>query len=205
MNDRHNGQWLLACGLALSLLLAGCGTTPPTRFYQLTPHLPAAGEPQAPLSELAVGVGPVRLADYLGRSQIVLREQQNRLTVREFERWGGSLETNIALVMAENLSLLLGTDSSITFPWDRELLPDYQVIVEIRRLDADEGNRVHLVAVWQVLLGNDRTLLSLRRSEIKETVADTGVETLVAAKSRALGRLSAQIAGTIRQHHAAAH
>lgn len=202
MNNRRNGHWLLACGL--TLLLAGCGTTPPTRFYQLTPQPPAAGERQVQLSGLAVGVGPVRLADYLGRPQIVLREQENRLTVREFDRWGGGLETNISMVIAENLSLLLGTDSAITFPWERELLPDYQVIIDIRRLDADQHNQVSLIALWQVLLTGERTLLSIRRSEIREPMADAGVEALVAAQSRALSRLSAEIADNVRQHHAAA-
>ena len=204
MTNRRKLSWLLAGTLVL-LLTVGCGTTPPTRFYQLTPQVQTQpdAERQPPLKELAIGVGPVRLADYLGRSQIVLRESTNKLQVVEFDRWGGPLEANIAVVLAENLSQLLGTDSVITFPWERAIVPDYQVAVSVRRLDSMDGSQVDLVALWQVLNDEGRSVLSINRTEISEPMTDPGIEALVAAQSRALARMSEQIGAVIRKHQAA--
>lgn len=204
MKNRRMGIWLLA-GVLVVLLAAGCGTTPPTRFYQLTPQaqLPPDADRQPVLSGLAIGVGPVRLADYLGRSQIVLRESMNKLQLVEFDRWGGPLEANIALVLAENLSRLLGTDSVITFPWQRAIVPEYQVAISVRQLDSTDGNQVDLIALWQILDDEGRSVLSINRTEISEPMADPGIEALVAAQSRALGRMSEEIAAVIRKHHTA--
>lgn len=198
MNNGRIGWWLLAAGLAL--LTAGCGTTQPTRFYQLTPQAEPPAD-QQPLSDLAIGVGPVRLADYLGRPQIVQRENENKLKVEEFDRWGGSLETNVAWVVAENLSTLLGTQSAITFPWERAVIPDYQVIINVRRLDSGDGSQVQLVGLWQIINAQGRGLLSINRSAISEPVTDASVDALVAAQSRALARMSGRIAAAIREHH----
>ena len=65
--------------LMLSLTLAGCSTSPPSRFYLLTPGEAALEGPA--LKDLVLGVGPVRLAAYLERPQIVARKSVNRLKV----------------------------------------------------------------------------------------------------------------------------
>lgn len=203
MKNRRIVIWLLVVAMTV-LLTAGCGTTPPTRFYQLTPQIPpqeGAGQQQR-LPGLKVGVGPVRLADYLGRPQIVTREKENVLRLDEFDRWGGTLETNITWVMAENLSSLLGTDSVISFPWERAIVPDYQIAIDVRRLDTTMGGaQVDLVALWQILDTEGRSVLSISRSELSEPIDGAGVAALVAAQSRVLGRMSVDIAAAIRSHH----
>ena len=200
MKNRRDAVWLLIGGLAL-LLTAGCGTTPPTRFYQLTSQTLADAD-RKPLPGLAIGVGPVRLADYLGRPQIVKRENNNKLQIEEFDRWGGALENNITWVVAENLSQLLGTDAVIAFPWERAIVPDYQVAIDVRRLDSTDAKQVDLIALWQILDADGRGLLSINRSDISEQMVDPGVSALVAAQSRALSRMCVEIATAIRSHQA---
>ena len=95
--------------LILVFMLAACTTSTPSRFYVLTPGV--AGGEGPPIGNLVVGVGPVRLAAYLERPQLAVRERTNRLNVQEFDRWGGNLEANISWVIAENLSRSLGTES----------------------------------------------------------------------------------------------
>ena len=63
-------SWI-ACVLAAALL--GCapigGTTPPSRFYLLT----SLEAPPPRTNGPGLGVGPVRIAEYLDRPQIVTR------------------------------------------------------------------------------------------------------------------------------------
>jgi uncharacterized lipoprotein YmbA len=203
MERISTGFGLLVMTMSL-FLMTGCGTTPPTKFYLLTPdeqlQSTAGG---AAMPELVIGIGPMRLSDYLGRPQIVARENINRLQIEEFERWGGSLGTNVSWVMAENLSILLGTDSVLIHPWERAIQPHFQVAVDIRRLDAGEDNQLNLVALWRVLRDDGRDILTIRRSVIQEPLPDANIDSLVKAQSRALARLSEEIAREIRALHSA--
>ncbi|MCB1821939.1 MAG: membrane integrity-associated transporter subunit PqiC, partial [Candidatus Competibacteraceae bacterium] len=79
-------------------MLAGCGSTPPTAFYTLSPlsaSLPTA-QTSASRSDVTIGVGPVTVPEFLDRPQIVTRTTANRLDVDEFHRWGGSLQEDFA-------------------------------------------------------------------------------------------------------------
>ncbi len=180
------------------LLLAGCGTTPPTDFYLLTPEGTGSGS-QVLSSDMVVGVGPVRLADYLGRPQVVSRDGRNSLKIKEFKRWGGSLETNIGWVVAENLTTLLGTDSVVTFPWERAVLPGFQVSIDVRRLDAMPDHETRLTALWRILGDDGRKILAIERTDITQKAADASIEALIAAQSQALATMSEQIATRIRE------
>ena len=82
---------LKASALALAaLLLAGCGGT--TRsFYMLTADGPAPSG-----SGRGIGVGPVALAEYIDRPNLVLQDGPNRLAVADAHRWAGDLAASIA-------------------------------------------------------------------------------------------------------------
>ena len=192
MTPLRSALWLM-----LFLILAGCATQP-SRFYLLTPS--DAVVPRGPfLEDLVLGVGPVRLAAYLERPQIVARKSANSLKVEEFDRWGGTLEANITWVVAENLSRDLGTESVVTFPWERALLPDYQVTVDVRQFDLIRPGEVRLAALWRLLGPRGEKLHAIRKSDIREPVTGEGFEAQVAAQSRVLGRMSLEIAEAIRR------
>ena len=177
------------------LLLLGCTSTPTSRFYVLTPQSEAGAGGE--VSGLTFGVGPVRLVAYLERPQIVARGERNRLEVGEFDRWGGSLEDSITWVMAENLSRGLGTDAVVAFPWERAVVPDYQVAIDIRRFDAGQDGQVRLIAQWRVLGDDGRRLYTIGRSDISEPSAGQDPGSRVAAHSRALARMSDEISASL--------
>ena len=91
--------WIIAAAL---LAVAGCGTTQPSTYYQLseTANTELSGLDRG----LAVGVGPVNVAPYLDRPQIVVRGQGHTLRLSEFNRWVEPLTDSISRVIIINLS-----------------------------------------------------------------------------------------------------
>jgi len=96
--------------------------------------------------------------------------------------------------MAENLSRELGTDAVVTFPWERAVLPDFQVAIDIRRFDATGSGEIQLSAQWRILGDDGRKLFAIQKSEFIEPMENAGFAAQVAAQSRALARLSNAIA-----------
>jgi uncharacterized lipoprotein YmbA len=177
--------------------LAGCATTPPSRFYILSPvTADAAAQPAGPAT--AIGVGPVELPKYLDRPQIAVRSGANELFYDETHRWAEALQDNVTTVLAENLARLVPTDRVTVFPWGRTTTIDYQVIAEFSRFDADAGGNVVLSATWKLYHEQNREVLAQKKTEITEPVDGTGYTNIVAAQSRALASLSREIAGAIR-------
>jgi uncharacterized protein len=201
---RH-GSYLSTTGWALALvvlLFAGCRSTPPpTAFYTLTAVTKAetAGQGSAPMRDLAVGIGPVQIPEYLDRPQIVTRTAPDKLTLSEFNRWGGSLRQDFPRVLAENVAALLGTDRVLAYPWGDRLEPAYGVALDVQQFDGDLGGAVVLKATWIVTGREGKTPLAVRKTEIQEPVSGTDYDALVSAQSRALAALSREIAGEIRR------
>lgn len=180
--------------LSLALLMLwGCGSTPPTRFYVL-PTLTDASPP-APTSkrDLTIGVGPVTLPPYLDRPQIVTRASRVKLDLGEFDQWAASLQDGVVRVLAENLSLLIPTDRVVLHPWSRMTVPDYQVTVEVMQFDAGPGGEVVLAARWQILTANEKELV-MRKSRLTAAAGGHEYEAMVTAMGRTLDTLSRDIA-----------
>jgi len=181
---------LLAAGLAL----AGC-SSPPTRFYVLA-ALPAGQPASSTGAEIAVGVGPVDLPEYLDRPQIVTRTGQNELNLADFERWGEALKDNASEVLAENLAVLLPSKKVSVYPWKRSVSVNYQLVVKIIRFDHTEGGETVLRTRWS-LLNKDGAGLLARESRYVESPAGEGYANTVAAMNRALAQFSREVANTI--------
>jgi uncharacterized lipoprotein YmbA len=184
--------------LACAALLAGCGSTPPVKYYVLSSvrdAAPAAGGNV--LSDKSIGVGPVVLPEYLDRPQIVVGASSNRLEFADAHRWAEPLADNFARVLQENLSLLLGTERVQSFA--SSVRGDYQLAVQVLRFDRRDDGVVSLVARWSVVSRDGTVLLDARRSSFKVSPSDTGVEALVSAQSEALAHLSREIAAALRR------
>lgn len=177
------------------LTIGGCGTSEKTKFYILQP---VAGPPApvASTGEIVVGVGPVKLPEYLARSQIVTRPGRNSLNLDEFNRWAEPLDQNFARVLAEDLASQLGTNRVVMYPWERSAGVQYQTKVDVARFNGEPGGRAVLEARWSVLKGGKE--ITARHTVIEKTLADGSYETLVAAESQAVSDLSGEIADAIR-------
>lgn len=192
---------LIAATVGL-LLAAGCAETAPTRFYTLSQvgTSPSASERMA-ASHLAIGVGPVKLPQYLDRPQVVRRSGANRFELAGFDSWGEPLEDMFPRVVAENLSALLATDRVFVIPRRRIPALDYQVEIEVLRFDAEVDGDAVLVARWEIFDGDGKQL-RLDKMTISEPVAAPVVgeiyEPVVAAMSATTAAFSQKLAQAIQ-------
>lgn len=181
-----------------ALLLAGCAATPSARFYTLTPLEPREAKPvsRETAAPPSVTIAPVEIPDYLDRPQMVTRDGRNEVNLAEFDRWAGSLRENMAAVLAENLSLLLGSDRIFVYPRVRAEKSDYLLKFRVLRLDCTPGDQVLLKAQWTIFSGQGQAGVT-HLGTYTEPLADRRYETLAAAVSRTLGQASREIVGTL--------
>ena len=189
----------LLFGLGL-LFVLGCASSPPTRFYTLSSlqeggrGLRESTSDQGPV----IGVGPIKFSEYLDRTEIVTRSSSNRITFSDFDVWAGSLVEDFSRALAENLSFLLPTESVILYPRPKPSLVDYRITMDVIRFDGPLGGNVSLIARWAILEGKERKLVIVRRSTIVDPSGAQGYEAMVAAQSRALEKLSREIAEALK-------
>ena len=136
------------CGASVLLALAGCGSTPVTHFYTLSPApAPAPAAANAP----TVAIGAVQLPDGLDRPQIVLRGAGSQVTFSEFERWLGSPKDEIALAVASGLKQALGGASVYAYPMSAGMSADVSVLLHVQRFDSVLGEAATVEVLWQVV------------------------------------------------------
>jgi uncharacterized lipoprotein YmbA len=117
--------------------------------------------------------------------------------VDEFNRWASPLQNNISRVVAQNLVALLGTQYVTLFPQTLSADAGYRVAIEIQRFDSVPGEAAVLDAVWTVRRTTDgRT--ETGRTTVRETVQAKDYDALAAAHSRAVVRLSQDIANAVQ-------
>jgi uncharacterized lipoprotein YmbA len=182
------------------LLSSGClGRSPNPQFYALTPlQDQLVSRRSSPVHNAVIGIGPVKLAEYLDESLIVTRTTDNQLEKAQFNRWVGSFKDNFINVLADNIGVLLSTDRIYLYPWRLSVPIDYQVVVDVVRCDGRLGDAAWLVARWSILAGPEKKLLKVHRSSIREPVTGPDYADLVAAQSRAVAKLSQEIAQAIQ-------
>jgi uncharacterized protein len=189
----------LVIAFASLVLAGGCASTP-SRFYTLS----AAAVPAASASNASVAVGPVSVPADVDRPQIVVTTGPNQVQVDEFNRWASPLQDNISRVVAENLVALLGTPRVTLSPQTLSANADYRVSIEVQSFQSAPGESSSMNAVWTVRRTKDGKT-ETGRTTVREPAQDKDYDALAAAHSRALIRLSQDIAGGVRLLEGSAH
>ena len=145
-----------------------------------------------------MGLGPIKLPDYLDRSQIVTRTSPNKLHLAELDQWAEPLQDNVTRVLTENLSVLLSTDAIVRYPWKRSQEIDYRIAIEVTRFDTEASGETSLIARWRILTGDGKEVLAARKSRFNHSVDVKNYESIVSGLSKNLGDLSRDIAETIK-------
>jgi uncharacterized protein len=186
--------------LLSSLVLCGCSVSRTPNYYILhSLQNEATGAVKAGAeNDLTIGVGPIKIPEYLDRPQMATRSTPNSLQFAEFDKWAESLEKDLTRILAENLSILLSTDRVAVFPWPGSMHVTHQVTVDLAKLDYSPDGKILLIAGWSVFGDDGKKLLTMKRSRLTVPVQSTGFEAIAAAQSRAVEDLSREIAAAIR-------
>jgi uncharacterized lipoprotein YmbA len=126
----------------------------------------------------------------------VVQTAPNRVDIDEFNRWAAPLNEAVAQVVAGDLVKLLGTPNVAAAPMVN-FDPVYRVTIDVQRFDSIPGQAALIEGVWTV----HRTAAAQTRSGrtvAREAVQGDGFDALAAAHSRALARMSNDIATAIR-------
>jgi uncharacterized lipoprotein YmbA len=186
-------------------ILGGCLPKPsaPTKLYILSPLASPGVEMhnEADTIFMTIGVGPVHLPEYLDRPEIVTRINPNEIKLAELDIWAEPLQVNFTRVLVENISKLLSTEPVAIFPWRASPEIDFQIDIEVVRLDGDIAGKAFLIAQWSILKSSNKSILFSKKSQYTESVGGTGYSALVAAQSRMIGAFSHDIAEAIKSLH----
>ena len=192
---------LITAMVVAGLSLAGCGSLLPpsqpnsSRIYLLASPLKTADrQSYARSARLSLGVGPLRLPGYLDRREIVTRVGQSQLDVSQKDRWAEPLDENLTHVLVQNLSVLLGSDAVISYPWPVAKGPDYRVTVEVLQFECNSAREAQLSVRWWVIDRNDTGAAEVKESHLTRTATDRSTDASVAALSETVADLSRQIA-----------
>jgi uncharacterized lipoprotein YmbA len=191
---RHLAAIVAAC--ALAALPIGCAS-PPSHLYTLSQTATVAPKGNESSSNLYVVVGPVSIPPSVDLPQIVVRTTPNQVRVDEFNRWAAPLQSNISHVVAGNLVILLGTPRIGLYQQSQDADADYRVAIDVQTFESVPNDAATLSALWTVRRVKDGKT-QIGRTPVHEPTHGNGYDALAAAHSRALGRLSQDIADAIR-------
>lgn len=196
--------------------LAGC-SSPKNTYYTLNaPEIPAATSLN---QKTRIMVGPVTVPTLNDNPQIVVKNSNNHVTVYEYQRWAGSLKTDIERVVASDLARDLSTPNVWSYTQSPVAHCDYQVLLDVQSIDSKLADSVTLDVLWTIKAKSNKTPSPdnaesknakhaintaaaqheiTGRSVVRERVTGDGFEPLVAAQSRAFDQVSLEIAKAIR-------
>jgi len=190
------------------LVLGGClgkGTQDPTKYYLLQPIASSvSGEQQTGAKDngISVGVGPVRMREYLNRPQVVTRTGENEIQIGQFHNWAEPLGDNFSTILATNLSTLLETNQIALWPWGRKIkYLEYQVMADVMRFDGALGGDAVLFVRWYIVShkeGMKTKEITAKKSTFTAPMEGENYEALVTVMSKILGDFSREVAETIK-------
>ena len=181
----------------LLILLAGC-TSKPSNFYILMPLHGDYKQRQSP----TIGLGPITIAGYLDRPQIVTRLGQQAIKINEYHRWGEELSSNIKHVLQQNLQQLTPTTRVHFYPWPLDTTIDYQITVNITRFDTDsQGNSV-LLCHWKIMDKDGKKILQSHTSRYTNQTDPESFAAITASMNSNLTKLSRRMAAKIKTLYA---
>ena len=148
-------------------------------------------------NQAVVGLGPIRIPDYLNRPQMVVAISDNQYQLSEEHRWAERLDQNISLALAKFLPSQLGSNRIVRYPWAQRQIVDYQVSIDIIEFNIDALGRSRLTAQW-LIKRKDQSDIS-RRFDYQVPASTTDYDVMVSAQSACLTKLGQDIAVTLRQ------
>ena len=177
----------------LTFLILGCAkSSKPVEYYMLDASVGIDNNQTLKGDEgPMIGLGPIRLPEYLDRFQMVVAVSENKYKLIDGHRWAEKLDQNISLALFKTLPGQLGTDKMIRYPWPQRPGVDFQVKIDILELNIDQNGKSQLIAQWSIK-SKDKTILN-KRSTFTAQASTTDIDKMVQAQSECLTQLGQEI------------
>ncbi|KVQ58935.1 membrane integrity-associated transporter subunit PqiC [Burkholderia territorii] len=184
-----------AAAVFAALALAAC-SSPPARFYTLSPADAAAPVRSAPANpSFLIEVPSVGVPEQVAKNQLVVQKNAAQVDVLEQERWAAPPADEIRRALSDDLAAQLGTIDVANSAYPAGV-PVYRISVNVQRFESWPGKRAAIDAVWSVRALGTQAVMTCRTS-VAEPVAD-GYDALVAGHRRALDVIASQAASGVR-------
>jgi hypothetical protein len=141
--------WIRLPAVALLMVLAGCGTSPPPRYHGLDVPAPS---PVSGGARMLVEILPVAIPERLNREEMVLTGETGQLDVRDGDHWAAPLSDEIRQILADSLwRRLLAADVYLApvVPAANGL-PQYRLALRVERFEAVPGRSAVVEGSWTV-------------------------------------------------------
>jgi uncharacterized lipoprotein YmbA len=186
----------LAVSIVIAVLLAGCAggdTAPETTHYLLRSAAPSSSGETASSSE--VGIGRIRVAEYLAQPGIVVELEPGQIRPARFHEWAEPLSTGLRYFLRAEIARSLEGDIDV----DTSRRHVWQITVDV---DVDEfhgtlAGSARLNASWTLTNKAGDVVGAYRFSET-QALSRSGYDGLVDAQASLAARLGAAIGESIR-------
>ena len=187
----------LYCLFSISLLLflSGCMRQQlPFFYYTLASSKQVEGTLNDSLPVILVG--PVRIASFLDKGQLIKQQSAYAITIEEQHRWAGDLQEMLSDALVNNLSLEL--HSNTVYPYlENRGIEGLQLEITLLHFERDVNGQALLQARWKIIDTN-QTLLYSKASTFTKQPENSGYSSVVQGLSIGLSSLSKEIADAIR-------
>lgn len=163
-------MWRYVAWVVLSMLITSCGQSTPVKYYKLdSPNIVYESDDE---ESLVLGLGPLRIPDYLGRNRIVVRGSNSEMLVDDFSRWAEPLEDAIYRLLAANVDSHLEGIMAVSFPYNSMVSHDYQLLGRIDMFESDTAGNTILLVHWGIIDVKGNRVVSPRRARYQAQAAD---------------------------------
>ena len=188
-------RFLRTAVLSIAAVLPACQSSPPTRFFSLTPtdgHRIAASGIGGP-----VHVAAVHISESLDQQEIIRESGTGRVVISNRNRWDAPLDEMLRDVLTQDLARRL-LPGSVVLPDEPSPTGTRRIVLDVLRFSGDTTGKVVLTGGWSLLpAGSDLPLLR-QQVHLSDTTDPSDYTNQVAAMSRLLGQLADQIARELR-------
>jgi hypothetical protein len=189
---------LITLATFVAIMISACGSSPPARYFALNPI--DAEYRQDPDDAVILGLGPLRIPDYLNRSQIVTRDLEAEMQVNEFSRWTEPLSIALPRIVATDIDNLLDQVVVVMYPYDAlvQSYVSYRLVGDINRFEADQSGLTVLDVQWGIVDADGKMVVPVRRNRYQAQASPgDDLNNVVSAMNDALSQFSRDVVSRI--------
>ncbi len=186
---------------AAGLLLCGCLDLKPAghtaRYFVLSP---VTNTPPAGATPMPIGVGFVKVPDYLFKDTIAVRKSNTEVEYLLTDLWAEHVNIGFQRVLAADLTSMVPASLIRLSEWrPQDIVAGIYVTVE--QFDVDQQGKGVLIAWWRVVSPTgDKVLKSAQfRGSVVGPSPSADPQAATATLSALVGKLSAEIAQAVRE------